>query len=214
MALAKGSGSGIQQAAVFHLHRCRGCGVHRPAAVGGSCGKSIRHRFVPLTLAITHNQTVQLIRYNKAEKRDVRATVLLGEFDVPAHSASLSELDLQELRALIESLQKTLSPKAASVLGDFYLKGLTQREIAKRNNLTQFRWRKYNPQFAAHSGDCQEKSYFNERNSSCHAKYRMGRNLHDQMRDELLNLLIKESIGHSMPKALYGLSKFSLKTLH
>jgi DNA-directed RNA polymerase specialized sigma24 family protein len=44
-------------------------------------------------------------------------------------------LDLQELRALIESLQNTLSPKAASVLGDFYLKGLTQREIAKRNNL-------------------------------------------------------------------------------
>ena len=90
---------------------------------------------LPLTLAITHNQTVQLIRYNKAEKRDVRATDSLGEFDVPAPSASLSELDLQELRTLIESLQKTLSPKAASVLGDFYLKGLTQREIAKRNNL-------------------------------------------------------------------------------
>ena len=90
---------------------------------------------LPLTLAITHNQTVQLIRYNKAEKRDVRATDSLGEFDVPAPSASLSELDLQELRALIESLQKTLSPKAASVLGDFYLKGLTQREIAKKNNL-------------------------------------------------------------------------------
>lgn len=90
---------------------------------------------LPLTLAITHNQTVQLIRYNKAEKRDVQATDSLGEFDVPAPSASLSELDLQELRALIESLQKTLSPKAASVLGDFYLKGLTQREIAKRNNL-------------------------------------------------------------------------------
>ena len=90
---------------------------------------------LPLTLAITHNQTVQLIRYNKAEKRDVRATDSLGEFDVPAPSASLSELDLQELRALIESLQKTLSPKAASVLGDFYLKGLTQREIAERNKL-------------------------------------------------------------------------------
>ena len=90
---------------------------------------------LPLTLAITHNQTVQLIRYNKAEKRDVRATDSLGEFDVPAPSASLSELDLQELRTLIESLQKTLSPKAASVLGDFYLKGLTQREIAKRNKL-------------------------------------------------------------------------------
>ena len=90
---------------------------------------------LPLTLAITHNQTVQLIRYNKAEKRDVRATDSLGEFDVPAPSASLSELDLQELRTLIESLQKTLSPKAASVLGDFYLKGLTQRESAKRNNL-------------------------------------------------------------------------------
>ena len=90
---------------------------------------------LPLTLAITHNQTVQLIRYNKAEKRDVRATDSLDEFDVPAPSASLSELDLQELRALIESLQNTLSPKAASVLGDFYLKGLTQREIAKRNNL-------------------------------------------------------------------------------
>ena len=90
---------------------------------------------LPLTLAITHNQAVQLIRYNKAEKRDVRATDSLGEFDVPAPSASLSELDLQELRALIESLQKTLSPKAASVLGDFYLKGLTQREIAKRNKL-------------------------------------------------------------------------------
>ena len=90
---------------------------------------------LPLTLAITHNQTVQLIRYNKAEKRDVRATDSLDEFDVPAPSASLSELDLQELRTLIESLQKTLSPKAASVLGDFYLKGLTQREIAKRNNL-------------------------------------------------------------------------------
>lgn len=90
---------------------------------------------LPLTLAITHNQTVQLIRYNKAEKRDVRATDSLGEFDVPAPSASLSELDLQELRTLIESLQKTLSPKAASVLGDFYLKGLTQREIAGRNKL-------------------------------------------------------------------------------
>ena len=90
---------------------------------------------LPLTLAITHNQTVQLIRYNKAEKRDVRATDSLGEFDVPAPSASLSELDLQELRTLIESLQKTLSPKAASVLGDFYLKGLTQREIAERNKL-------------------------------------------------------------------------------
>ena len=90
---------------------------------------------LPLTLAITHNQTVQLIRYNKAEKRDVRATDSLGEFDVPAPSAPLSELDLQELRTLIESLQKTLSPKAASVLGDFYLKGLTQREIAKTNNL-------------------------------------------------------------------------------
>ena len=90
---------------------------------------------LPLTLAITHNQTVQLIRYNKAEKRDVRATDSLGEFDVPAPSASLSELDLQELRTLIESLQKTLSPKAASVLGDFYLKGLTHREIAERNNL-------------------------------------------------------------------------------
>ena len=90
---------------------------------------------LPLTLAITHNQTVQLIRHNKAEKRDVRATHSLGEFDVPAPPASLSELDLQELRALIESLQKTLSPKAARVLGDFYLKGLTQREIAKRNNL-------------------------------------------------------------------------------
>ena len=90
---------------------------------------------LPLTLAITHNQTVQLIRYNKAEKRDVRATDSLGEFDVPAPSAPLSELDLQELRTLIESLQKTLSPKAASVLGDFYLKGLTQREIAERNNL-------------------------------------------------------------------------------
>ena len=90
---------------------------------------------LPLTLAITHNQTVQLIRYNKAEKRDVRATDSLDEFDVPAPSASLSELDRQELRSLIESLQKTLSPKAASVLGDFYLKGLTQREIAKRNNL-------------------------------------------------------------------------------
>lgn len=90
---------------------------------------------LPLTLAITHNQTVQLIRYNKAEKRDVRATDSLGEFDVPAPSASLSELDLQELRTLIESLQKTLSPKAASVLGDFYLKGLTQREIAQTHNL-------------------------------------------------------------------------------
>ena len=90
---------------------------------------------LPLTLAITHNHTVQLIRYNKAEKRDVRATDSLDEFDVPAPSASLSELDRQELRSLIESLQKTLSPKAASVLGDFYLKGLTQREIAKRNNL-------------------------------------------------------------------------------
>lgn len=90
---------------------------------------------LPLTLAITHNQTVQLIRYNKAEKRDVRATDSLGEFDVPAPSAPLSELDLQELRTLIESLQKTLSPKAASVLGDFYLKGLTQREIAERNKL-------------------------------------------------------------------------------
>lgn len=90
---------------------------------------------LPLTLAITHNQTVQLIRYNKAEKRDVRATDSLDEFDVPAPSAPLSELDLQELRTLIESLQKTLSPKAASVLGDFYLKGLTQREIAQRNNL-------------------------------------------------------------------------------
>ena len=96
---------------------------------------SVTEDLLPLTLAITHNQTVQLIRYNKAEKRDVRATDSLGEFDVPAPSASLSELDLQELRALIESLQKTLSPKAASVLGDFYLKGLTQREIAKRNNL-------------------------------------------------------------------------------
>ena len=90
---------------------------------------------LPLTLAITHNQTVQLIRYNKAEKRDVRATDSLGEFDVPAPSAPLSELDLQELRTLIESLQNTLSPKAASVLGDFYLKGLTQREIAERNKL-------------------------------------------------------------------------------
>ena len=90
---------------------------------------------LPLTLAITHNQTVQLIRYNKAEKRDVRATDSLGEFDVPAPTAPLSELDLQELRTLIESLQKTLSPKAASVLGDFYLKGLTQREIAERNKL-------------------------------------------------------------------------------
>ena len=90
---------------------------------------------LPLTLAITHNQTVQLIRYNKAEKRDVRATDSLGEFDVPAPSAPLSELDLQELRTLIESLQKTLSPKAASVLGDFYLKGLTQHEIAERNKL-------------------------------------------------------------------------------
>lgn len=96
---------------------------------------SVTEDLLPLTLAITHNQTVQLIRYNKAEKRDVRATDSLDEFDVPAPSASLSELDLQELRALIESLQNTLSPKAASVLGDFYLKGLTQREIAKRNNL-------------------------------------------------------------------------------
>ena len=96
---------------------------------------SVTEDLLPLTLAITHNQTVQLIRYNKAEKRDVRATDSLGEFDVPAPSASLSELDLQELRTLIESLQKTLSPKAASVLGDFYLKGLTQREIAERNKL-------------------------------------------------------------------------------
>jgi len=90
---------------------------------------------LPLTLAITHNHTVQLIRYNKAEKRDVRATDSLDEFDMPAPSASLSELDLQELRTLIESLQKTLSPKAANVLGDFYLKGLTQREIANQHNL-------------------------------------------------------------------------------
>jgi RNA polymerase sigma factor (sigma-70 family) len=96
---------------------------------------SVTEDLLPLTLAITHNQTVQLIRYNKAEKRDVRATDSLDEFDVPAPSASLSELDLQELRALIESLQNTLSPKAASVLGDFYLKGLTQREIAERNKL-------------------------------------------------------------------------------
>ena len=102
----------------------------------GHVGKvSATEDLLPLTLAITHNQTVQLIRYNKAEKRDVRATDSLDEFDVPAPSASLSELDLQELRALIESLQKTLSPKAASVLGDFYLKGLTQREIAERNKL-------------------------------------------------------------------------------
>ena len=90
---------------------------------------------LPLALAISHNQAVQRIRYNKAQKRDVTVTDSLDGFDAPDSSNSLRELDLQDLRAFIKILMQDLSPKAAGVLGDFYLKGLTQNEIAARHNL-------------------------------------------------------------------------------
>ena len=38
---------------------------------------------LPLALAISHNQAVQRIRYNKAEKRDVTVTDSLDGFDAP-----------------------------------------------------------------------------------------------------------------------------------
>ena len=90
---------------------------------------------LPHALAISHNQAVQRIRYNKAEKREVTVTDSLDGFDAPDSSNSLRELDLQDLRAFIKILMQDLSPKAAGVLGDFYLKGLTQNEIAARHNL-------------------------------------------------------------------------------
>jgi len=90
---------------------------------------------LPLALAISHNQAVQRIRYNRAEKRDVKVTDSLEGFDAPDSSNSLRELDLQDLRSFIQILMHDLSPKAAGVLGDFYLKGFTQNQIAARHNL-------------------------------------------------------------------------------
>lgn len=90
---------------------------------------------LPLILAITHNQAVQRIRYNKAEKRDITATDSLDQHDVPLETSPLSNLELTELRALIQQLQQSLSPKAARILSDFYLAELTHREIAERHGL-------------------------------------------------------------------------------
>ena len=90
---------------------------------------------LPLALAISHNQAVRRIRYNTAKKRDVSVTDSLEGFDAPDISNSLRELDLQDLRAFIKILMQDLSPKAAGVLGDFYLKGFTQNQIAAHHNL-------------------------------------------------------------------------------
>ena len=90
---------------------------------------------LPLALAISHNQAVRRIRYNTAKNRDVSVTDSLEGFDAPDTSNSLRELDLQDLRAFIQILMQDLSPKAAGVLGDFYIKGFTQNQIAARHNL-------------------------------------------------------------------------------
>ena len=66
---------------------------------------------LPLALAISHNQAVQRIRYNKAEKRDVTVTDSLDGFDAPDSSGSLRELDLQDLRAFIKILMQDLLPR-------------------------------------------------------------------------------------------------------
>ena len=65
----------------------------------------------------------------------MKVTDSLEGFDAPDSSNSLRELDLQDLRSFIQILMHDLSPKAAGVLGDFYLKGFTQNQIAARHNL-------------------------------------------------------------------------------
>jgi RNA polymerase sigma factor (sigma-70 family) len=97
----------------------------------------------PLTASIAHNRSVSLLRERFAKKRGARQTESLDALqsdgiglDVLAEGASpLSALEQTELGDLLAEIQSELKADQRALLSDFFLRGLSYEEIARKHGL-------------------------------------------------------------------------------
>jgi RNA polymerase sigma factor (sigma-70 family) len=97
----------------------------------------------PLTASIAHNRAVSRLREHFAKKRGAGQIESLearqgAEMDFPESMAPDSPLAALEQKELAELLGKTLAalkPPQGEILGDFFLRGLSYDEIAKKQGL-------------------------------------------------------------------------------
>ena len=97
----------------------------------------------PLAASIAHNLSVSRLRERFAKKRGARQTESLealqsdgSDPDELAQGASpLAALEQTELAELLVEIQSELKADQRAVLGDFFLRGLSYEEIARKHGL-------------------------------------------------------------------------------
>ena len=97
----------------------------------------------PLVASIAHHRAVSRLREHFAAKRGAGLTTSLqgmskedGEpSDAPEEAAPLAKLDENELAGVLRELQAELKPEHRAVLSDFFDKGLSYEEIARKHSM-------------------------------------------------------------------------------
>ncbi len=97
----------------------------------------------PLAASIAHHRAVSLLRERFAQKRGAGKTESLdattdegeAKHDPASEQSPLAELNQAELADVLGELQRDLKPEFRAVLNDFFLRGLSYEEIARRHGL-------------------------------------------------------------------------------
>lgn len=97
----------------------------------------------PLVASIAHHRAVSRLREHFAVKRGAGQTTSLqgmskddGEpFETSGGESPLARLDENELASVLRELQAELKPEQRAVLEDFFEKGLSYEEIARKHGI-------------------------------------------------------------------------------
>lgn len=97
----------------------------------------------PLAASIAHHRAVSLLRERFAAKRGAGKTVSLdavmddceNQWEPADPAAPLANLERHELARLLHEIQAELKPEYRTLLGDFFLHGLSYEEIAAKRGV-------------------------------------------------------------------------------
>jgi RNA polymerase sigma factor (sigma-70 family) len=96
----------------------------------------------PLTASIAHNRAVSRLRQHFSAKRGSGQTESLEArqanadgIELPGLDSPVEALEQKELSQFLEKLLAELKPPLGEILADFFLKGLSYEEIAKRRGV-------------------------------------------------------------------------------